>query len=84
MRLALALGLASRLAALALLGDQVVAMITVTWSQGLSSSTAPGYELNLALVAMAFVIIGIGAGRPSLDAIIGRRLRAGSDTDPPS
>ncbi len=59
-------------------------MITVTWSQGLSSSTAPGYELNLALVAMALVIVGIGAGRPSVDAIIGRRLRAGSDTDHPS
>jgi putative oxidoreductase len=82
--LALALGLASRLAALALLGDQVAAMITVTWSQGLSSSTAPGYELNLALVAMTLVIVGLGPGRPSLDAIIGRRLRAEADTEPPS
>jgi len=82
--LALALGLASRLAALALFGDQVIAMVTVTWAHGLSSSTAAGYELNVALAAMALVIVGLGAGRPSLDAIIGRRLRAGSGTDPPS
>jgi len=86
--LALALGLASRLAALALFGDQVVAMVTVTWAHGLSSSgpassTTAGYELNLALAAMALVIVGLGAGRPSLDAIIGRRVRAGSNTDPP-
>jgi putative oxidoreductase len=82
--LALALGLASRLAALALLVDQVIAMVTVNWAHGLSSSTTAGYEINLALIAMALVIVGLGAGRPSLDAIIGRRLRAGSDTDPPS
>jgi putative oxidoreductase len=82
--LALALGLASRLAALALFGDQVIAMVTVTWGHGLTSSTTAGYELNLALAALALVIVGLGAGRPSLDAIIGRRLRARSETDPPS
>ncbi len=83
--LAIAFGLASRLAALALLGDQIIATVTVTWAHGLSTGSAgAGYELNLALVAMTFVIIGIGAGRPSLDAIIGRRLRAGSDDDRPS
>lgn len=85
--LAIALGLASRLAAVALLADQVIAMVTVTWAHGLSSglsSTGAGYELNLALAAMALVIIGLGAGRPSLDAVIGRRLQAGSATDPPS
>ena len=81
--LALALGLASRLAALALLGDQIIAMVTVTWAHGLSSPTTAGYELNLALAAMALVIVGLGAGRPSLDAIIGRRVQARSDTDPP-
>jgi putative oxidoreductase len=81
---ALALGLASRLAAIALLADQIMAMVTVTWAQGLSSSTSAGYQLNLALAAMTLVIVGLGAGRVSLDAIIGSRLRAGSDTDPPS
>jgi putative oxidoreductase len=81
---ALALGLASRLAALALLGDQIVAMVTVTWSHGLAPSTSAGYQLNLALAAMALVIVGIGAGRPSFDAVIGRRLRVGSGDDPGS
>ena len=73
--LAIALGLASRLAAVALVVDQVMAMVTVTWAHGLSGSINTGYELNLALVAMALVIVGIGAGRPSLDAMISRRLR---------
>jgi len=82
--LALALGLASRLAAVALFVDQVIAIVTVTWAHGLSSSTRTGYELNLALAAMALVIVGLGAGRPSLDAIIGRRVRARSDNDRPS
>lgn len=75
--LALALGLVSRLAGLALFGDQVMAMITVTWAHGINSLTAtPGYEFNLALAAMALVIVGLGAGRLSLDAVIGRHLRS--------
>ena len=78
---ALAFGLLSRLAALALFGDQVMAMITVSWVHGINSlSATPGYEFNLALVAMALVIVGLGAGRLSLDAVIARRLRS---TDPP-
>jgi len=78
--LALALGLVSRLAALALFGDQVMAMITVSWVHGINSlSATPGYEFNLALAAMALVIVGLGAGRLSLDALIGRHL---SSIDP--
>jgi putative oxidoreductase len=74
---ALAFGFLSRLAALALVGDQVMAMITVTWAHGINSESAtPGYEFNLALVAMALVIVGIGAGRLSVDAVIARQLRA--------
>jgi putative oxidoreductase len=79
--LALALGFASRLAAVALFADQIIAMVTVTWAHGLSSPTTTGYQLNLALAAMALVIIGIGAGRPSLDAVIWRRVRARSDNN---
>jgi putative oxidoreductase len=83
--LAIAFGLSSRLAALALLGDQIIATVTVTWAHGLSTGSAgAGYELNLALMAMTLVIVGIGAGRPSLDAMIGRRLHTGSDDDQPS
>jgi putative oxidoreductase len=74
---ALAFGFMSRLAALALVGDQVMAMITVTWAHGINSlTTTPGYEFNLALVAMALVVVGIGGGRLSVDAVIGRQLRA--------
>ena len=80
---ALALGLMSRLAGLALFGDQVMAMITVSWAHGINSLTAtPGYEFNLALAAMALVIVGLGAGRLSLDAVIARHL--GPSPAPPS
>ena len=80
--LALALGVVSRLAGLALFGDQVIAMVTVTWAHGLGSSTVtPGYEFNLALTALALVIVALGAGRLSVDAVIGRHLRA---SDPSS
>ena len=81
---ALAVGLGSRLAALVLFGDQVMAMVTVTWGHGLNSLTAgPGYEFNLALAAMALVIVGLGGGRLSLDAVIGRgRGAVDRPTDP--
>jgi putative oxidoreductase len=75
---ALALGLASRLAGLALFGDMVMAMITVTWATGINSSTVPpGYQLNLALAVLALVVAILGPGRFSLDALIERRLGVG-------
>ncbi len=75
--IAVGLGFASRLAGLALFGDQVVAMITVSWVHGINSlSATPGYEFNLALAVMALAVVGLGAGRLSLDAIIGRHLRS--------
>ncbi|HSN02533.1 MAG TPA: DoxX family protein [Acidimicrobiales bacterium] len=74
--LGMAFGLASRLAALALLGDQVVAIITVTGRHGINSlSATPGYEFNLTLCALAIVVIAFGAGRLSIDAVFARRLR---------
>jgi putative oxidoreductase len=75
--IAIALGLGSRLAGLALFGDQVVAMITVTWANGINPLTSNGgYEFNLALVVLALVVVALGAGRLSIDNLIGRRLRA--------
>jgi putative oxidoreductase len=72
----MALGLCARLAGLALLGDMVMAMITVTWDTGINSSTAPpGYQLNMALAALALAVALIGAGRFSVDAVIAGRLR---------
>jgi putative oxidoreductase len=72
---ALALGLASRLAGLALFGDMVVAMITVTWANGFNSEKLPaGYEFNVALCVLALVVVLLGAGRFSIDALIERYL----------
>src|SRR3984885_8391081 len=74
---ALALGLASRLSGIALFGDMVMAMITVTWSNGINSQTAPpGYQLNLALGVLALVVAIFGSGRFSLDALIERHVVA--------
>lgn len=71
----MALGLGARLAGLALFGDMVMAMITVTWATGINSSTPPpGYQLNLALGVLALVVALVGAGRFSLDAVVERRL----------
>lgn len=73
--IALALGLCSRLAGVALFGDQVMAMITVTWATGINSSTPPpGYQLNMALAVLALVVAVLGSGRFSLDAVIERRI----------
>jgi putative oxidoreductase len=72
---ALIFGLGARLAGLALFGDMVMAMITVTWKNGINSeSLTPGYELNLALAVMALVIVVFGAGRFSVDALAERRV----------
>jgi len=72
---ALALGLCSRLAGVALFGDQVMAMITVTWATGINSATPPpGYQLNMALAALALVVAIFGSGRFSLDALIEQRI----------
>jgi len=75
--IAVALGVASRLAGLALFGDMVMAMITVTWVNGINSEKLPaGYELNVALCVLALVVVLLGAGRFSIDALIERRLLA--------
>lgn len=70
--IAMALGLLTRLAGLALFGDMVIAMITVTWATGLDSN--PGYQVNLAVAALALVMVFLGSGRLSVDALIGRSL----------
>ncbi len=51
--IAVAIGLGARLAGVALFVDMVIAMITVTWTNGINSEQVPpGYELNLALAAL--------------------------------
>ena len=74
--IALVLGLGSRLVGLALAGDMVMAMITVTWANGLHNLAGhAGYEINLALAALAVVVVALGAGRFSLDALAERAVR---------
>ncbi len=76
--IAMALGLCSRLAGVALFGDMVMAMITVTWVTGINNRlNPPGYQLNLALAVLALVVALLGSGRISLDAFIERRVVAG-------
>ncbi len=73
--IALGLGLLTRLAGLALFGDMVIAMITVTWATGLNSGNPPpGYQLNLTLGVLALIVGMLGAGRFSVDRVIARRL----------
>ncbi len=75
--IALAFGFISRFVGLALFGDMVMAMITVTWVSGFNSASLhPGYELNIAIGVLALTVALVGAGRFSVDAIIGRRLEA--------
>jgi putative oxidoreductase len=73
---AVGLGILGRLAALGLVGDMVMAMITVTFSHGvIGNSSGSGYELNVALAALALVIALMGTGRFSLDVVLGKLLR---------
>jgi len=68
---AVGLGVFGRLAGAALVGDMVMAMITVTFSQGLvGNSTGIGYQLNIALAALAAIIALMGTGRFSLDRAV--------------
>jgi putative oxidoreductase len=73
--IALVLGFGSRIAGVALFGDMVMAMFTVTWANGINSaSLTPGYELNLALAVLALSIAVLGAGRFSLDTLAERHF----------
>ena len=69
--IAMALGLCTRLAGLALFGDMVMAIITVTGAEGFNpAGSGTGYQLNVAIAALALVAVLIGAGRFSVDALI--------------
>ena len=73
--LALAIGLLSRLAGAAIFVDMMMAIVTVTWANGINSTGGnSGYELNLALGTLALMIAFFGAGRFSIDAVLERRL----------
>jgi putative oxidoreductase len=67
--IAIAIGLFSRLAAIGLVVDMTIAMITVAWANGIvGTSAGSGYEINLALLVLAVVIALLGPGQLALDA----------------
>ncbi len=73
--LAVGVGILGRLAAAGLVGDMVIAMVTVTWHNGIvSNASGSGYEINVALIALATVIVIMGTGRFSLDVVLRDRL----------
>jgi putative oxidoreductase len=73
--IALAIGLLSRLAGAGIFVDMMMAIITVTWANGINATGGKsGYELNLALGVLALVVAFFGAGRFSVDALIERRF----------
>lgn len=70
----IAVGVFGRLAGLALAGDMIGAMVTITFAQGLAGPDGLGYQLNLALIISSLVIALLGTGRISLDELLRRRF----------
>jgi putative oxidoreductase len=78
----IAVGLLTRLAGAGIFVDMMMAIITVTWANGINATTGKsGYELNLALGMLGLVVAVFGAGRFSIDELLARRL---AGADPPS
>lgn len=77
----LLVGLITPLVALALVVDMVVAILTTTGSTGMLSKplgggfVADGFEINIALASTALIIAVLGAGRISLDGLLGSARR---------
>lgn len=71
-------GVLGRLAGLALAGDMIGAIVTITFAQGLAGPNGTGYQLNVALIIPALVIALLGTGRFSLDELFRH-----SSTSPP-
>ena len=64
------LGFLTPLAALALIGVMIVAVLTVHLKNGFFVTNG-GYEFNLALAGMALTLLIVGAGAYSLDSVLG-------------
>jgi putative oxidoreductase len=67
---ALALGLVTPLAALAIVATMMVAIATVHWSKGFWNGNG-GFEFNLLIIAAATALAATGPGRFSLDRAFG-------------
>jgi putative oxidoreductase len=66
----IAVGIFGRLAGIALAGDMIGAMVTITFAQGLAGPNGLGYQLNLALIIPSLLLGFLGTGRISLDELI--------------
>lgn len=71
--IALTLGFLTRIAAIGLAIDMVVAIYKVHLQNGffLNNSNGPGFEYNLALIGLALSLLIWGAGNLSIDQVIG-------------
>jgi putative oxidoreductase len=65
------IGLLTSIASLLIAIDMVVAIATVHGKNGFFLGQPPGYEYNIALIAMAVALILSGAGALSVDRLIG-------------
>ena len=72
----LTLGLGTRVIAIPLMITMVVAIKTVHWENGFNASDN-GYEIPLYYITMLFTLFFFGAGRISLDYLIGKRIQRG-------
>ena len=71
----LMVGLLTRFASLAIFINMMVAVVKVTWKNGLMGPQ--GYGFPLALAAMAFALIFFGGGSISLDSAVSRGPKKG-------
>ena len=69
----LALGLVTPLAAALLIAVMVTAVATVHWRNGVWA-TGGGFEYNLVLGAIVFAVTSTGAGKWSLDHVLGLHI----------
>ena len=78
--IAILLGLLTRLAALGIAANMVVAILTVHLKNGFFAPT--GVEFPLSLLGSAIALTIAGAGAYSLDALIEKRLSGGAEAEP--
>jgi uncharacterized membrane protein YphA (DoxX/SURF4 family) len=74
--IAMALGLLARLAALGLIVIQAGAIWTVTYALGFAMDAGPGYEYNIAIIAMCVALVFLGGGRLSVDHLFRRKRKS--------
>ncbi|HVU14700.1 MAG TPA: DoxX family protein [Phototrophicaceae bacterium] len=63
-------GLLTPFAAAFIISAMIVAIVTVHFKKGFANGKG-GYEFNLSLIALALVLVLLGAGSYSIDALIG-------------